>query len=106
PVRGARRTVLRAGRGPPCPPAPVFRPLGCRAAGAGRLSVPVRPRRVGSSLHRLPGDQPGGCFDPLVGWSHTLRRLGRTSPTIVSNIRSPVERGTPVHICVLLCPYA
>jgi hypothetical protein len=59
-----------ASQGPtPHPAAPV--PYG--------PTVPVcGPGRIGSSLHRSPGSYPEGCFDPLVGCSHTPTAQNRT----------------------------
>src|SRR3984893_10613700 len=59
-----------ASQGPtPHPAAPV--PYG--------PTVPVcGPGRIGSSLHRPPGSYPEGCFDLLVGCSHTPTAPYRT----------------------------
>src|SRR4029450_1862521 len=58
----------------------------------------VRCWRMGRSLHRPPGDQPSGCFDPLVGCSHTATaRTEHTesyicSPTLTRQRTVPTPR--------------
>lgn len=70
--------------------------LAARSPGSGlppRLGLPGRladqrfssgARPLGSSLGRPAGDQPAGCFDPLVGQSHTSPAVHQTGSSLLS----------------------
>jgi len=75
-------------------------PLAARSPGSGlppRLGLPGRladqrfpsgAQPLGSSLGRPAGDQPAGCFDPLVGQSHTSPAMLQTDSNLPSKTRS------------------
>src|SRR4029450_12646471 len=59
----------------------------------------VRCWRMGRSLHPAPGDHPRGCFDPLVGCSHTATARTEHTESYICSLTLTKQRTvpTPLH---------
>src|SRR4030095_12701528 len=55
----------------------------------------VRCWRMSRSLHRPPGDQPSGCFDPLVGGSHTATARNEHTESYICSLTLTKQRTVP-----------